>query len=367
MNRKLAVPAALACTAAFLSAAPLAARAEAAPKTTASASAYHLVQAFSVGGEGGWDYLSLDPDARRLYITRMNYNPATRGASGGYVQVLNADTGKLIGTITDVKGPHGVVFAPKLGRGFISSGGDGSVVVFDLKTLKTTARIPAGTGPDGICFAPDVNRVFAFNGRSKDATVIDAKTLKVVGTVPLGGRPEFPVADGAGHVYDNIEDTSEIVDIDAKTLAITHRWSLAPAQSPSGLAMDVKRRLLFPTCDDGKMPVVSADTGKVLLTASIGAGPDAAVYDAGTNLASASCGESGTLSTVSVAANESATASVPTQASARTLALDPKTHRIYLAAARYRPELLSSALPAGGGRHRPPMVPGSFTILVMGR
>ena len=319
---------------------------------------YHLLQKVTLGGEGGWDYLAVDPDARRLYISR-----------GTHMMVVDADTYKIVGDIPNLGGVHGIALAPKLGRGFTSNGRSNSVTIVDLKTLKSLGTVPVGTGPDAILYEPKTQRVFTFNGRSNDATAIDAKTGKVLGTIALGGRPEFAVADGTGTIYNNIEDKSEIAAIDAQTLTVKNRWSLAPAESPSGIAMDLVDHQLFSVCDGGKMAVSNPDTGKIASIVNIGNGPDAAAFDPGTNLVFSSNGQDGTLTVLrhygvsggkvpSSGMNEPVQ-TVPTQAGARTMALDTKTHRVFLVTAT--PD---AANPGQGYRRN--YVPGTFTLLVVG-
>jgi len=312
---------------------------------------YHLIQTFSPGGDTGWDYLTVDSQARRFYITR-----------GTHVQVLNADSGKLIGDITSTNGVHGIALAPSLGRGFTSNGRDNSVSIIDLKTLKTIRTVAVGNRPDAILYDPFARRVFTFNGGSNDSTAIDAVTGKVVGTIPLGGQPEFAVADGSGMIYNNIADKGEIVAIDSKTLAIKSRWPLA-AESPSGLAIDTKNRRLFAVCDGRKMVILNADTGAVAATPTIGGGPDAAGFDPTTNLAFSSNGEDGTLTVLHEDTPNKFTAvqTVPTQAGARTMALDTKTHRVFVVAAKTAP-----AAP-GTQPWRRSYLPGTFVVLVYGQ
>ena len=317
----------------------------------AALSPYHLLQKVTLGGEGGWDYLTLDAASRRLYISR-----------GSHVMVVNADTYKVVGDIPNTDGVHGIALAPGLGRGFTSNGQANTVTIFDLKTLKALGAAPTGDRPDAILYEPVTQRVFTFNGGGNSATAIDAATGKVVGTIPLGGRPEFAAADGKGLVYDNIEDKGEVVAIDAKTLTIKHRWPLAPLASPSGLAIDARSRRLFAVCDGRKMAVVSADTGKVVATPAIGDGPDAAAFDPGTGLAFSSNGQDGTLTVIQEAAPDSyrVVETVPTSAGARTLTLDTKTHRVLLVTAKPGP-----AAP-GTPPWRRSYVPGTFTLLVFG-
>ena len=344
-----------------LSLLPLAALALAASSALAAptpAPTYHLLQKVTLGGEGGWDYLTVDPGARRLYISR-----------GTHVMVVDADTYKVVGNIPNTNGVHGIALAPELGKGFISDGRDNAVTIFDLKTLKTLGTVAVGTGPDCIVYEPKTQRVFTFNGRSSDATAVDAKTGKVVGTLALGGRPEFAAVDGAGMVYDNLESTSEVVAIDANTLTIKKRWSVAPAESPSGLAINTAGGQLFSVCDGGKAVVSSTSTDAVLGTAPIGNGPDAAAFDPATGLAFSSNGQDGTLTVLretgtpvsgaDLGGTYAAVQAVPTQAGARTMALDTKTHRVFLVTATPDP------VNPGEGRRRN-YVPGSFTLLVVG-
>jgi YVTN family beta-propeller protein len=315
--------------------------------------AFTVQDKWKVGGEGGWDYLTADSSAHRLYITH-----------GGRVEVLDATSGKSIGAITGLKGTHGVALDDAGKFGYISDGGANEVVVFDRSTLQKVTSIPAGTNPDGIAFEPVTNTVWAFNGRSKDVTVIDTATQKVIATVPLPGKPEFPVADGKGAIYDNIEDKNEIVLLDAKNPKITATWSIAPCESPSGLAIDREGRRLFAVCDEKKMAVVDADTGKVIATPTIGNGPDAAAYDPKTKLAYSSNGE-GTV-TIIDASNGSyqVLQNLATQQGARTMALDSATGKVYVVTAQFGPR---PAATETNPRPRPSIVPDSFTVIVAGR
>jgi YVTN family beta-propeller protein len=314
--------------------------------------AYSVEDKWKVGGEGGWDYLVADSGAHRLYITH-----------GGRVEVLDAATGKSIGSITGLKGTHGVALDDMGKYGYISDGGANAVVVFDRKSLQTVTSIPAGTNPDGIAFEPMTKTVWAFNGRSKDVTVIDTNTQKVIATVALPGKPEFPVADGKGFVFDNIEDKNEIVRIDAKDPKVTATWSVSPCESPSGLAIDRAGRRLFAVCDGKKMAVVNADTGEVIATPAIGDGPDAAGYDAKSNLAFSSNGE-GTVTIVDASnGNYTVKQTLATQQGARTMTLDPATGTIYVVTAQFGPR---PAATASNPRPRPAIVPDSFTVIVAG-
>ena len=313
----------------------------------------HVLKTFKVSGEGGWDYLSLDADSRRLYITR-----------GTHVMVLNADSGKVLADITDQKGVHGVAVVPKLHRGFISNGGDDSVTVFDLKTFKKRDKIRVGGKPDAILFEPVTGQVFTFNAGSKDTTAIDAATGKVTGTIALGGKPEFAVSDEKGTVFVNIEDTSEIVAFDAKERTVLHRWPIAPGEEPSGLAFDRKTRRLFAVCGNEKMVVLNADTGQVVATPTIGKGPDAAAFDPETSRIYSSNGEDGTLTVIKETSDDlfNPIETVKTQAGARTMIMDTKTHHVYLFTAKVLPPKPGEA----AGNRRRGYEPGTFVVLVVG-
>jgi YVTN family beta-propeller protein len=313
---------------------------------------YRVQDSWKVGGEGGWDYLTADSAANRLYITH-----------GGRVEVLDATTGKSIGAITGLKGTHGVALDDAGKYGYISDGGANAVVVFDRSSLQTVTSIPAGTNPDGIVYEPVTKTVWAFNGRSSNVTVIDTAAQKVIATVPLPGKPEFPVADGKGFIFDNIEDKSEIVRLDAKDPKVTATWSVSPCESPSGLAIDRAGRRLFAVCDEKKMAVVDADTGKVIATPAIGNGPDAAAYDPKTHLAFSSNGE-GTVTIVDASTSDyKVLQNLATQQGARTMALDRTTGKIYVVTAQFGPR---PAATAANPRPRPAIVPDTFTVIVAG-
>ncbi len=320
----------------------------------AGGSGYHLLKKYQVGGEGFWDYLKMDSEARRLYISR-----------GSHVMVLNADTGEVAGDIPNTDGVHGVALAPELGRGFTSNGRSSSVTIFDMKTLKILGEAKTDTGPDGIIYDPASQRVFTFNGRGNSATAVDGATGNVAGTIPLGGRPEFAAADGAGHVYNNLEDKSIVVQIDSKSLKILNRWPLAPCESPSGMAIDAAHRRLFIGCHNQMMAVMDADTGKVVATPAIGRGVDANRFDPGTGFAFSSNGE-GTLTVIHEDSPDKYTVvdNVQTQRGARTMALDTKTHNVYLVTAEFGPP---PAPTADNPHPRPTMVPNSFVVLVFGK
>jgi DNA-binding beta-propeller fold protein YncE len=306
----------------------------------------------NVGGEGGWDYLVVDPQARHLYITHSDR-----------VVVLDVDTGSKVGEIANTPGVHGVALAPKLGRGFTSNGREGTVTIFDLKSLKELARPKVGDNPDAIVFDPASGRVFTMNGRNQDATAIDAATGQVAGTIALGGKPEFAVADGKGELFVNLEDKSELLALDSKKMTVLHRWPLAPGEEPSGLAFDAAHRRLFSVCSNQKMVILDANDGHVVATEAIGRGPDACVFDPKTGLAFSSNGRDGTLTVIREDAPDHYTfvATVGTRVGARTMALDPKTGRLFLATAEFVPPSAGTDAP-----RRRAMVPGSFTILVVG-
>jgi DNA-binding beta-propeller fold protein YncE len=314
----------------------------------AGPSGYKVVKTVPLPGDGFWDYVGVDSEARRIYVSH-----------GTHVVVLDADSFAVVGDIPDTQGVHGIAVAPDLGRGFTSNGRAGTSTIFDLKTLKILGTVTTGKNPDAIAYEPVTKRVFTFNGASKDATAFAAADGTVAGTIPLEGKPEFAAADGKGQIYVNIEDTSELVQIDAQELKVLHRWPLKPCESPSGLSMDRKNRKLFAGCEN-LMAVVDADSGKVIATPPIGQGVDATAYDPGTGFALSSNGE-GTLTVVTHdAANQySVLENVPTKRSARTMGLDLKTHNVVLPAADF--------LAPKEGERRGAMQPGSFVLLVVAR
>jgi len=306
---------------------------------------YHLVKTVPVGGDGGWDYVTVDEAGRRVYLSH-----------GTRVEVLDADTYEHKGTIPDTPGVHGVAVAPEMGRGFVSVGRSASVTIFDLKTLKKIGEVKTGRNPDAVLYDPATKRVFAFNGGGKSTTVIDAAEGKEVATLELGGQPEFAAADGKGHVFVNLEDKNELLKLDAEKPAVLERWPLAPGKTPTGLSMDAKNHRLFVGCRGGKLlVVVNAENGKVVATQPIGAGVDATAYDPQTGLVFASNGDG----TVNVVRQEGAdkyeaVGTLKTRPRSKTMGLDPKTHRLFIPAAEFK---------AGTGT-RPQMVAGSFVVLV---
>jgi len=320
----------------------------------AAGSGYHVVQTYKVGGDGFWDYLTVDASARRLYISR-----------GTHVMVMDTDSGKVVGDIPDTQGVHGIALAPDLGRGFTSNGREGTVTIFDIKTMAPIGeKVKAGDNPDAILYDPASKRVFTFNGRSQDSTAIDGATGKVLGTIKLDGKPEFAASDAKGMIYVNIEDKSELTAIDPSKLEVKAKWPLAPCEEPSGLSIDRKHRRLFVGCGNKMMAVVDADSGKVLATPAIGDGVDATTFDDETGLAFASCGQDAVLTVVKEEAGKWVAENVPTKKGARTLALDSKTHNIYTVTADFGPR---PAATTDNLRPRPPMLPDSFVVLVVGK
>lgn len=315
---------------------------------------YKVMNTYKIGGDGGWDYLTADAAARRLYISRATH-----------VVVLDLDSGKTVGDIADTPGVHGIALAPELGRGFVSNGREGTVSIFDLKTLATSSKVKVGENPDAILYDPATKRVFTFNGRSQDSTAIDATNGTVLGTIKLDGKPEFAASDGKGGVFVNIEDKSELTAIDPGKLMVKSTWPLAPCESPSGLSIDRKNRRLFVGCENKMMAVVNADTGKVLATPAIGAGVDATTFDDEAGLAFASCGE-GVLTVVREDSPDkfSVAENVPTQPGARTLALDSKTHNVFVVTAKFGPP---PAATADNPHPRRTILPDSFVVLVVGK
>lgn len=313
--------------------------------------AYAESARWHVGGDGGWDYLAFDEAGHRLFVTH-----------GDRVVVLDAADGHRLGEVAPTSGVHGVALAPALGKGFASAGKADAVVVFDLRTLAVTATIAVGHNPDALLFDAPTARVFAFNGRSHDASVIDANSGKVLATIPLDGKPEFAVSDGKGRVYVNIEDRAELAVIDAAAAKVVASWPLAGCEEPSGLALDAEHARLFSVCANARLAVTDARSGKQVAAVAIGKGPDAVAFDAQRHQVFSSNGEDGTLSVVRAITPDryEVVQTLNTQRSARTLALDPHTHRVFLAAA----EILPQAADAGAHR-RPPLKPDSFGVIVI--
>jgi hypothetical protein len=318
-----------------------------APVLLVAATGYHVLTEIKIGGDGGWDYLAVDSTARRLYVSHATH-----------VVVVDIDKNAVVGDIPDTPGVHGIALAPELNKGFISNGRGNNVTIFDLKTFKATGTVATEMNPDAIRYDGKSGRVFAFNGRSKSATVIDAKNGTAVATIALPGKPEFSAADGTGKVYVNIEDTSEVVEIDAAKAAVTKKYALTGCDGPSGMAMDTKARRIFSVCGNRVMAVSDPDKGTVVATPAIGAGPDGVVFDPGTGYAISSNGD-GTMTVVQQTGGKyDVVENIETERGARTIALDEKTHRVYTPTAAF------GTSPNGG---RGQMLPDSFKVLVVGK
>jgi YVTN family beta-propeller protein len=317
-------------------------------------SAMQVLQQWKIGGAGGWDYLTAD-SAHRLFLSR-----------GTQVDVVDTQSGHILGTIANTQGVHGIALAPDLHRGFTSNGRADSVTVFDLDSLKTLREAPVpGHNPDAILYEPKGKHVFTFNGRSKDVTVLDATTLAVIATIPVPDKPEFAQDDHAGHIYVNIEsDPGQMVVIDSRKLTVQSTWPLPGCNSPSGLAIDRSHHRLFSVCDGNVMAVTNGDTGAQVAQVAIGKGPDAAAYDEKRGFVFSSNGE-GTLTVIRQESADRYTVldTVKTQTGARTMALDPSNGRVYLVTAQFGPP---SAANASQPRPRPAPLPDSFTVLVVG-
>lgn len=319
--------------------------------TAFAAEGYKVLNKIKIGGTGGWDYVAVDSAAGHIYASH-----------GTEVDVVDVN-GKMVGKIEQLHGVHGIAIAADLGKGFITNGQSNSVTVFDLKSLAKTGEPATGGNPDAVCYEPKTQRVFTFNGRSNDSSVIDAKTNEIVGTMKLGGKPEFCAVDGAGKIYNNLEDTSEVIEIDAAKMTVLRRASLAPADGPSGLAIDVKDKKLFSVCSNKMMAVTDIATMKVIATPAIGSGPDAAGFDPGTGLAFSSNGD-GTLTIVkAVGGKYEPVDTVTTVRGARTMTVDTKLHHVYLLAAEYGPTPEAK----DGKKGRAPVLPDSFHVLVVGK
>jgi len=319
----------------------------------AAAPTYKVITKIKIGGGNRWDYSYVDSTNHRLYVSH-----------GTQTEVIDTNTDKLVGTIMGTTGVHGIAIADDLGIGFTSDGGDNDVTVFDIKTLAVKTKIKTGQNPDSIIYEPTSHRIFTFNGRSSDSTAIDAKTLAVVAaSIPVGGKPEFAQIDGKGHIYVNIENKNEIIEVDAKNALVAKRYSIAPCDSPSGLTFDLKKTTLFSVCENKMMIVSNPATGKVLAMPAIGAGPDGVAFDDG--YAFSANGRDGNITMVGeVSGKYVPVATIETQFGARTIAADQKAHKLYLPAAE-------TGSPAEGkdgkkGKNRT-SIPDSFEIVVVGR
>lgn len=316
---------------------------------------YHLLKKFVLGGEGGWDLMAFDSAAGRLYISR-----------GTHVMVVDPESGATVGDVPNTPRVHGIALAPEFGKGFTSNGGDATVTIFDLKTLKTLSQVKVGKNPDAIIYDSASKRIFCFNAGSNDVTAIDAKTGTVAGTLTLGGKPELAVADEHGKIFVNLEDKSAVVELDARKLAVDATWPLAPGEEPTGIALDKKHHRLFIACANKLMAVVNAENGKLVTTFPIGDGPDGAAFDSDRQLAFSPNGADGTLTVAHEDSTDkiSVLENIATQRGARTMELDEQGHRVFLVTAEFGP---TPAPTAERPHPRPPMIPGSFTLLVFGK
>ncbi len=323
---------------------------------TAPGATYTVTDSLHLTGDGGWDYLIADGGAHRLYVSR-----------GTEVQVIDLDHNSELGTIPNTSGVHGIALAPPTGEGYTSNGRDSSVTVFDLKTLKTITRIPVGArGPDAILFDPFTSRVFTFNGGGHNATAIDIHKHQVIGLIPLDAKPEFAASDSSGKIFVNLEDKSEIARIDAQTLKVLDVWPLKPGEEPTGLSIDRAHHRLFAGCGNQHLIVLDSETGKVVADLPIGKGVDATAFDPTTNLAFSSNGADGTLTVIREESPSkfSVLENVPTRRGARTMALDPVTHKIYLVTASFGPP---PAATPDRPHPRPAIMPGTVVLLIASR
>jgi len=323
--------------------------AAAAALPAAAQKSYQLADRAKLGGEGGWDYLTYEDGANRLFITR-----------GNHVMVVDTKTLKATGDITGLNGTHGVAIAPELGKGYISSGGDSMLVIFDLKTLAVLDKVKVGERPDAILYDPSAKRVYTFNAKTQDSTVFDAKAGKVVGTVPLGGKPETGVADGKGNVYVNIEDRSEIVRIDTAKLTVAEHYPMAGCDEPSALAIDTAHRRLFAGCASKVLAVVDPDAGKLVTTVEIGGGVDAGAFNPKSQQIFMSCGADGVVTVIHEDSPDkySVVQNVATAKGARTMALDSAANTVYTVTAQFDP-----TPPPQGQRRK--ILPDTFELLVV--
>jgi DNA-binding beta-propeller fold protein YncE len=315
-----------------------------------SSSSYHVTQTYLLGGDGSWDYVVPDPPHHRLFIARQ-----TR------VMVVDEDSGTLLGEVNGIQGAHGTAVAEATGHGFATSGNDQSVVMFDLKTFKVLGRIPAAEDADAIVYDGASNRVFTLNGDAHSSTVIDPRAGTLITNIALGGKPEYGASAGDGKVYANLTDISEVVEIDAKTATVVRRWSTAPCKQPVSMAIDTAHHRLFSGCRSGVMAVSDYQAGKVVATLPIGTGVDGAGFDAASGNAFASNAD-GTLTVIHQDTPDEyhVAESVQTPQGSRNMVLDPTTHRVYLVSAKF------GEAPAGG-RGRRPVLPGSFSLMVIER
>jgi DNA-binding beta-propeller fold protein YncE len=315
-----------------------------------SSGPYHITHTYTLGGDGGWDYLVPDPPNHRVFVGRQDR-----------VMVVDEDNGTLLGEVTGIEGAHGTALADGTGHGFATSGTDRSVVMFDAKTFKVLGRIPAAEDADAIIYDPVSNRVFTFNGDAHSSTVIDARAGTLITNLPLGGKPEYGASVGDGQVYANLTDTSEVIEIDAKAARVTRRWSTAPCMQPVAMAVDAAHHRLFSGCRSRVLAVSDYQTGKVVATVPIGAGVDGAGFDAASGDVFASNAD-GTLTVIHQDSPDQyhLIQTLSTPQGARNMGLDPRNHRVFVVSATFGP------VPSGG-RDRGPVLPGSFTMMVIER
>jgi YVTN family beta-propeller protein len=324
-------------------------------QNAAAGDVYKFLTEIPIGGEGGWDILTIDSAAHRLYVSHSTK-----------VVVVDLEKNAVVGEIAETPGVHGLIPAPELQRGFTTNGKEDKTSVVDLTTLKTNSKIDTGKNPDAFAYDAKRGEVYIFNHSGNSATVIDAKNVKTVATIELGGEPEFGVSDyAAGRVYVNLEDKSEVAVIDAAKHEVVARWPLAPGTEPTGIAFDAAHHRLFAACHNKMMEMLDTTTGKVVGSVPIGAGVDGCAFDDATQLAFASCGE-GTTTIAKEEGPEKLTVvqTLKTERSARTMAIDPTTHRIYLPSAQFEPAPSPSP---GASPTRPKMVPNTMKLLVYGR
>lgn len=314
---------------------------------------YKVEKTIPIGGTGGWDYATADSVGRRLYVSH-----------GGEVIVVDLDSNAVVGRVTGMTRIHGIAIDRDANKGFISDGGSNQIFVFDLKSLQVTNKVAGGQNPDAIIYDPFSKKVFAFNGKSEDISVVDPASEKITATLPASGKPEFAVSDDNGNIYFNVEDKNDVGHIDIASMTVKQHWSIAPCDSPSGLAIDTHSNRLFSVCDGGKMAVLDPASGKVVATPAIGDGPDAAAFDAARKLIFSSNGQDGTLTVVKEqSANKYAVVqTLPTRKGARTMALDEKTHKLYLPTAEFGP---APAATAQNAHPRPSIKPDSFNLVVV--
>jgi hypothetical protein len=318
-----------------------------APVVAQSTASYRITHTYTLGGDGGWDYVVPDPPHHRVFIARQNR-----------VMVVDEDNGTPLGEVTGIQGAHGTAVAEGAGHGFATSGNDQSVLMFDLKTFEVLGRIPAAEDADAIVYDSPSNRVFTLNGDAHSSTVIDAQAGKLITNIPLGGKPEYGASAGDGKVYANLTDTNEVVEIDAKTASVSRRWSTAPCKQPVAMAIDTGHHRLFSGCRSGVMAVSDYQGGKVVATVPIGSGVDGAGYDSASGDAFASNADG----TLTVIHQESAdqyrvAQTLETPQGSRNMGLDPTNHRIFVVSAKFGP--------AAAGARRGPVLPGSFTLMVI--